>query len=232
MVEYFSPMEALSSTEIAVRVGAALVCGALVGLERERKHRPAGFRTMILISLGSCGFVLIGHETMAHLASVAGQSGAIAPGLPAPGQAEISRVLQGLIGGIGFLGAGAVIQNKRAVRGITTAAAVWVVAALGAACGLGLYALVVILGIATLFTLVVLDVVENRYFPEPDDFTAKGDARKNAEHTPSNGHLDDADDAGLGPARLRGEAPWSEPDRPAPPVPTRPRPERPEHAIR
>jgi putative Mg2+ transporter-C (MgtC) family protein len=233
MVEYFSPMEALSSTEIAIRVGAALVCGALVGLERERKHRPAGFRTMILISLGSCGFVLIGHETIAHLASVADQSGAIPPGMPAPGQAEISRVLQGLIGGIGFLGAGAVIQNKRAVRGITTAAAVWVVAALGAACGLGLYALVTILGIATLFTLVVLDVVENRYFPEPDDFNTKGNGKKNGtDRAPSNGETDEVGDAGIGPARLRGEAPWNDPDPPAAHPPSRPRTERPEHVTR
>jgi uncharacterized membrane protein YhiD involved in acid resistance len=153
--------------------------------------------------------------------------------MPAPGQAEISRVLQGLIGGIGFLGAGAVIQNKRAVRGITTAAAVWVVAALGAACGLGLYALVTILGIATLFTLVVLDVVENRYFPEPDDFNTKGNGKKNGtDRAPSNGETDEVGDAGIGPARLRGEAPWNDPDPPAAHPPSRPRTERPEHVTR
>ena len=141
--------------------------GALVGIARERKQRPAGFRTMTLISLGSCGFVLIGLETIHMLGT--GVSGPMPPGVAAPGQAELSRVLQGLIGGIGFLGAGSVIQSKRAVRGITTAAAVWVVAALGAACGLGLYVLASILGLATLFTLIVLDVVEHRYFPDPDD---------------------------------------------------------------
>lgn len=153
--------------EIGLRVGAALLMGALVGIERERKQRPAGFRTMILISLGSCGFVLIGLETVQMLGT--GGSGPLPPGSTVPGQAELSRVLQGLIGGIGFLGAGSVIQSKRAVRGITTAAAVWVVAALGAACGLGLYLLASILGLATMFTLIVLDVVEHRYFPDPDD---------------------------------------------------------------
>ncbi len=155
--------------EIAMRVGAAVLVGALVGLERERKHRPAGFRTMILISLGSCGFLLIGVEAMAQLALAANGQTPHLPGMPAPGQAEISRILQGLIGGIGFLGAGAVIQNKKAVRGVTTAAAVWVVAALGAACGLGLYIIAVILGLASLFTLIVLEYVENKYFPDPDD---------------------------------------------------------------
>lgn len=160
-------MDPLLPTEIGLRVGAALLTGALVGIERERKQRPAGFRTMILISLGSCGFVLIGLETIQMLSSTVPV--VAAPGVPAPGQAELSRVLQGLIGGIGFLGAGAVIQSKRAVRGITTAAAVWVVSALGAACGLGLYVLAIILGSATLFTLFVLDIVEHRYFPDPDD---------------------------------------------------------------
>lgn len=167
----------LTTTELAWRVGAALLIGAIVGIERERKHRPAGFRTMILISLGSCGFVLIGHEAAAQVAVAAAPN--YPAGMPLPGQAELSRVLQGLIGGIGFLGAGAVIQNKKAVRGITTAAAVWVVSALGAACGLGLYSLAAILAVATLFTLVILDGVEARYFPDPDD--GNGSAEKNGE---------------------------------------------------
>lgn len=158
-------MDQLTLWEMSLRIGIALLCGAVVGLDRERKQRPAGFRTMILISIGSCGFVLIGHETIAAYAKFAAANHV--PGTPYPGQAEMSRVFQGLLGGIGFLGAGAVIQNKKAVRGLTTAAAVWVVAALGAACGMGFYALAVILGLATLFTLVVLEVVENRFFPDP-----------------------------------------------------------------
>jgi len=177
-----SIMDELSVGTIAMRIGAALLCGALVGLERERKQRPAGFRTMILISLGSCGFVLIGIESSAKISQSVIAS--LPPGSPAPGQAEISRVLQGLMGGIGFVGAGAVLQSKRAVRGVTTAAAVWVVAALGAACGLGLYPLAMVLGLATLFTLVVLDVFENRFFPDPND--GKGwesdERRKNGHH--------------------------------------------------
>jgi putative Mg2+ transporter-C (MgtC) family protein len=166
-MDYLWVMESLLVTDVIARVGLAVVCGALVGVERERKQRPAGFRTMILISLGSCGFVLLGHEAVAQMSQQS--MTALPPGTPSPGPAEISRVLQGLIGGIGFLGAGAVIQNKRAVRGITTAAAVWVVAAMGAACGLGLYMLASILAGATLFTLVVLELVENRFFPDPKD---------------------------------------------------------------
>lgn len=171
-------MDTLSFFDIALRLGAAVGFGALLGLERERKHRPAGFRTMILISLGSAGFILVGLEA---LGSVQQLPPDVAPPLNTSrsvfGQAEISRVLQGLLGGIGFLGAGAVIQNKKAVRGLTTAAAVWVTAAIGAACGLGLYKLATILSFGCLFTLIVLEHVEEAYFPEPNE-----DDHKNGKH--------------------------------------------------
>ncbi len=157
---------------------------------------------MILISLGSCGFILLTLEAVATV-----NEGVLKnwpAGTPLPGQAEISRAIQGLMGGIGFLGAGAVIQNKRAVRGLTTAAAVWVVAALGAACGMGAYRLAMILGGATLFTLVVLDYVENRFFPEPIDFE---DGKKNgkADSSERAKRIEVVSDDGYGPARLRGE---------------------------
>ncbi len=199
-------MDVLSPSQIATRVCAALVCGALVGLERERKHRPAGFRTMILISLGSCGFMLLGIETAAQIGKDVAAS--FPANTPVPGQAEMSRVIQGLMGGIGFLGAGAVIQNKKAVRGLTTAAAVWVVAALGAACGFGLFRLALMLGSATLFTLVILDIFENRFFPDPEDDQPNWKEKKNGKK-----HAQELDpentgpeDAGIGPSRLRGEA--------------------------
>ncbi len=170
-------MDPLTIPEIALRLIVAICLGGLVGLERERKHRPAGFRTMILISLGSAAFLMVGIEAIAevgrqlHQELPQGQQGIITTG-----QAEISRVLQGLIGGIGFLGAGAVIQNKKAVRGLTTAAAVWCTAALGAACGLGLFKLAGLVATGALFTLVVLEIFEERYFPEP--FEEKSDPGK------------------------------------------------------
>jgi putative Mg2+ transporter-C (MgtC) family protein len=108
---------------------------------------------MILISLGSAGFVVLAQETFANQA------------VTSNAQAEISRVLQGLIGGIGFLGAGTIIQNRGTVYGLTTAAAVWCVAAVGASCGLGHYGIAGLLAAAMLFTLVVLRLVESRFFP-------------------------------------------------------------------
>ncbi|HZW05550.1 MAG TPA: MgtC/SapB family protein [Phycisphaerales bacterium] len=177
----------LTAGEVALRIGAALVLGGAVGLERERKHRPAGFRTMILISMGSAAFMVVAHEVLAQWDASA------PPGGVPVGPAEVSRVLQGLIGGIGFLGAGAVIQNKRAVRGLTTAAAVWITAAIGAACGLGLYITASIVAGFTMFTLVVLEWLENRWFPEPvDDAFAPRNGKKRS-------------DDGVGVERLRGE---------------------------
>ncbi len=142
---------------------------------------------------------LVGIELVAQYAKLALET--LPPGSRVPGQSEISRVLQGIIGGVGFLGAGAVIQSKRAVRGVTTAAAVWVVAALGTACGMGFYHLAIILGIATLFTLVVLEIVEDRYFPDPDDpwSSEKGKKNKVAESDDDPQHEEPG--AGAGPVR-------------------------------
>jgi putative Mg2+ transporter-C (MgtC) family protein len=153
-------MDYLPPVDIAARLGTALILGGALGLERERKNRPAGFRTMILISLGTAGFMIAGSEVI--------KAAAVENSTSLAG-ADISRVLQGLIGGVGFLGAGAVLQNKKAVRGLTTAAAVWVTACVGAAAGFGLYSLAVILSVMALFTLVVLEWVEDKYFPDPNE---------------------------------------------------------------
>ena len=148
-------MESVPLLEVVLRVGAAIVLGALIGIEREWYRHRAGMRTMILISVGSAGFMLLGIETFAR------------DPVSTTGQAEISRVIQGLIGGIGFLGAGAIIHNRSTVYGLTSAACVFCVAAIGAACGLGLIRIGAVLTTASLFTLVLLRVVEARVFPPP-----------------------------------------------------------------
>lgn len=148
-------MDGLPILEVILRTATAIGLGALVGLEREWYRHRAGMRTMILISVGSAGFMLLGTQTFAR------------DPVSTTGQAEISRVIQGLIGGIGFLGAGTIIQNRATVYGLTSAAAVFCVAAIGASCGLGLYGIASVLAGATLFTLVMLRLVENRFFPPP-----------------------------------------------------------------
>jgi putative Mg2+ transporter-C (MgtC) family protein len=103
----------------AARLAAAALLGGLIGAQRERVHSAAGFRTHILVSLGSALFVLAGRE--------AGFS-----------SADTSRVVQGIITGIGFLGAGTILKlvEKGEVHGLTTAATIWVTAAVGAAAAL------------------------------------------------------------------------------------------------
>src|SRR5688572_32571272 len=108
----------LEASEIAVRLGAALAAGALIGLDREIKKRPAGLQTHALVSLGAALAVLV----------VASQGSV--------GADPLSRAVQGIITGIGFLGAGVIMQYEREkrVEGLTTAASIWAAAALGMAC--------------------------------------------------------------------------------------------------
>lgn len=121
---------------VVIRLFAATLLGALVGFQRERAGKPAGLRTHILVALGTAVFVIA-------------CSGA---GMSSDG---LSRVIQGIITGIGFVGAGSILKlsEERDIKGLTTAASVWMTAAIGVAVGLGN------LGIAllgTLFTLIVL----------------------------------------------------------------------------
>jgi putative Mg2+ transporter-C (MgtC) family protein len=103
-----------------VRLGLAALLGAVIGLQRERVHSTAGLRTHMLVSLGSAFFVLAAIE-----------SGATA--------SDVSRVIQGLVAGVGFLGAGTILKigDRAEVHGLTTAASIWLTAAVGTGAGLG-----------------------------------------------------------------------------------------------
>jgi putative Mg2+ transporter-C (MgtC) family protein len=133
-------------TDVFVRLVAAGLAGAAVGLDREARSKPAGLRTLALVSIASALFVLAGRDF---------------PGAPS---ADPVRVVQGIATGVGFLGAGVIIKREQeaAVHGLTTAASIWVAAALGVGFGLGLWYLSVVgLGL-TMFVLVVLELVERR----------------------------------------------------------------------
>src|SRR6266700_2959865 len=126
--------------EIAVRLGAALILGSALGLNRELHGKPAGLRTHGLVSLGAAvaAIVSLGFP---------GDSKSIDPN-------AVSRVLQGILTGIGFLGAGVILHNPNGhVAGLTTAATIWICAVLGVTCGLGYWP---VLGIAVGLTVVVL----------------------------------------------------------------------------
>jgi len=134
--------------QLTLRLAAALGLGAAIGLERELHHKPAGLRTYALVALGAAAFTLITLRLM-H-------------GSPASESVDPLRLVAGIVGGIGFLGAGAIVRSGGNVEGVTTAAGIWVVGALGVACGIGDYALAGVVAGFTLVTLALLGAVECR----------------------------------------------------------------------
>ena len=140
-----TPTVDLDATAIAIRVGAALLAGAIIGIDRELKRKPAGLRTHSLVAIGAAVVVLV------TIGSSQGDADAI------------SRAVQGVITGIGFLGAGVIMQHEaeHKVEGLTTAASIWMSAALGLACGAGLVELALIALGAAVVVLVGGEAVEN-----------------------------------------------------------------------
>ena len=133
--------------EAGLRLGAALVMGGVLGWERQIKGQSAGLRTHMLVSLGAAGFALIGMEISAN----------VAPGAQA---SDLSRVIQAVATGIGFLGAGAIIQSGGKVKGLTTAANIWLVSAIGVGCGSGYWAIALLMTLMGLVTLTLLRWLE------------------------------------------------------------------------
>lgn len=147
--EFSDLTEVGDAVRVAVRLLAAALLGAILGFNRERHGKSAGLRTHMLVAMGSALFVMV----------------PMFAGMPIT---DLSRVLQGVIVGIGFLGAGTIIKHRddKEVFGLTTAAGVWMTAAIGAACGLGreLTAL-----ISTLLAWMVLEVVQRLLDRRRDD---------------------------------------------------------------
>jgi putative Mg2+ transporter-C (MgtC) family protein len=131
----------------------AAVLGGMIGFEREIHGRPAGFRTHLLVSLGACLFVITSIQFYTHYGNFSGiQPVGVDPG----------RVAAQVVTGIGFLGAGAIIREKFSVRGLTTAACLWLAAAIGVACGVGLFGIAITVTLISLASLLFLKSVEKR----------------------------------------------------------------------
>lgn len=139
---------AISQVELIIRLVAAALAGGLVGFERERHSRPAGFRTHILVCVG-CSLVML---ISTHAFS--GELGEIGSG------ADPSRIASHAISGIGFLGAGTILRYGNTIRGLTTAASLWVVAVIGLAVGSGFYLGALVTTIILLTSLYTLKGVE------------------------------------------------------------------------
>jgi len=132
------PGRLMTPADVAFRLTAAVLVGTAIGLNRDLRGKPAGVRTHALVSLGSAVVTVIAANAGAANSDVA----------------AVSRVMQGIITGIGFLGAGVILhQDQGRVRGLTTAASIWIVAALGIACGVADWWPV---GLGTGLTLLVL----------------------------------------------------------------------------
>lgn len=134
--EFSSLPDAAEVTRVMVRLLLAALLGGIVGYEREHKGKAAGLRTHMLVAMGAALFVLV-------------------PERGGMGIADMSRVIQGVVAGVGFLGAGAIIKrhSEEQVQGLTTAAGIWMTAAIGVACGLGREAIALL---ATLLAIVIL----------------------------------------------------------------------------
>ena len=137
----------LTPLSAVVRMVLSMVLGALVGIERKRKGQMAGLRTFSLISMGACIAMMLSiyvcQETVGLL------------------RGDPSRMAAQVISGIGFLGAGTIIQMKGSVRGLTTAAGIWIIATIGMAVGCGLYLISIVATVLVLVVLTLLELLEH-----------------------------------------------------------------------
>lgn len=145
------------ATRVSVRLLLAATLGGVLGYEREHKGKAAGLRTHMLVAVGAALFVLVPLEA----------------GMPLE---DASRVIQGIIAGIGFLGAGTILKGNSAqdVKGLTTAAGIWLTAAIGVACGLGHEATAVLTTCLALMIFVLMPRLEQHAANTVDDCDRQG----------------------------------------------------------
>ncbi|OPJ64877.1 MgtC/SapB family protein [Clostridium oryzae] len=154
-------------SDVIIRLILAVVVGGLIGLEREKNNRTAGFRTHILVTVGAAIISMIQINIIADVQnSVAGDKAA----------AQLFKVDYGrlpaqVISGIGFLGAGTIIRDKGSIKGLTTAASIWVVACIGIAIGFGYYELSIASLVCLYLALVFLKNFEKKYIDKTREFT-------------------------------------------------------------
>jgi putative Mg2+ transporter-C (MgtC) family protein len=139
--------------DVLIQVGLSIALGGLIGLERELRGRAAGFRTMILVCVGSTLVMIVSARLSTFV--VGGTEGQLV-------RADPGRIAAGIVTGIGFLGAGVIVKLGDVIRGVTTAATIWFVAAIGIAIGDRHYVLSVFATAAALGVLVPLQYIERR----------------------------------------------------------------------
>jgi putative Mg2+ transporter-C (MgtC) family protein len=143
--------------DVLLRLLVAAVLGGAIGIERELREREAGFRTHLLVSVGAALFTLVSAYAWDDFTF--SQRGGVT--------LDPTRIAAQIVTGIGFLGAGAIIRQGLSVRGLTTAATLWMVAAIGMACGAGFYLAAAISTAVALVTLWPLRLLSRRYLDRP-----------------------------------------------------------------
>ena len=136
---------------VTARLILAFVLGGLVGWEREHEDKPAGLRTLILVSTGSALFVVVNQMVIETVGSTGG--------------VDSLRIVAGIVQGVGFLGAGTIFTSRGAVHGLTTAAAIWAMSGVGVACGFGMWQVAVVGTVLTFVALRVLGPLSMRIGP-------------------------------------------------------------------
>jgi len=142
-------MSVMTIPEMMLRIVLAMGIGGIVGWEREKSNRPAGLRTHMLVAVGAAVVMLIGEMSLEKYADLTTM--------------DPTRLGAQVISGIGFLGAGTILRDGISVRGLTTAASLWVVACLGLAAGGGFYEAAVIGLVAIILTLTIFEQLEKRF---------------------------------------------------------------------
>ena len=137
--------------EMLIRLASACGLGLVVGLEREMRDKAAGLRSHMMVALGASAFIMMGLHILF----------ATAEGDPSA-RVDPTRIVEGVIGGIGFLGAGSIIQSRGNVQGITTGASIWLTGAIGVACGLGLLPLAAMVTAMALMIMAVLGQLKHK----------------------------------------------------------------------
>ena len=147
----------LSWTDVLLRVVISVLIGMAIGIERELSNHPAGMKTHALVCLGAAITTMISAEMCYSLMGNAE--------LDASSKVDMSRIASGVVSGIGFIGAGAIIKSKdgSVVTGITTAATVWISGCMGLAIGMGYFRIITISMLAILFATITLKGLENRF---------------------------------------------------------------------
>jgi len=144
----------MTNLEIVLRLLTAILCGGIIGYEREFKDKPAGFITHMLVCVGACIISLVQVSIVSETITLINKT----PSLIGVISADSGRIIAQIVSGIGFLGAGTIIHFKGTVKGLTTAATLWVVASIGIASGMGYF---LIAFLSTFFVFIILIVFKN-----------------------------------------------------------------------